>query len=117
MAEQLRVDKLDDLGAGFVYMLLPLIKRWSSWNQNNGFAGLLEHAYHRRSARTSKGYYCLVPSSARVGDLIGVFQGGEVPLVIRGYGEDWKLVGESYFHGIMHGEASVDSISKTFWFR
>ena len=115
-ATKAKVDEMSTRKAGFVYMALPLIKEWKSWSQDNGFASLLEHTYLRRFARTSQGYYCLVPPSTRVGDFVTIVEGGEVPLVIREYGEDWKLVGESYVHGIMHGEACRKDACKTFRF-
>ena len=117
LADTLQVDQWHTYAAGMAHILLPLVRKWRSWNEDSEFTGLLEHAYHRRFAKTSKGYYCLVPSSAREGDLFGVFQGGHVPLVIREFGEDWKLVGESYVHGIMQREAYKKGSCKVFWFR
>ena len=60
----------------------------------------------RRLARTEKGYLALVPHSSQPGDKIALCRGGKLPLVLRASLKDtWELVGCSYVHGIMHGEA------------
>jgi hypothetical protein len=60
----------------------------------------------RRLARTEKGYLALVPHSSQPGDRIALCRGGKLPLVLRASLKDtWELVGCSYVHGIMHGEA------------
>ncbi len=102
--------------AGAAYQFLPMLKsNWSTWLQNSEFTDLLDHSYNRRFAVTYKGYHCLTPPSARKSDMIAVFRGGDVPFVIREYGDDWKLIGEAYVHGIMDGEAFRESACKTFW--
>ncbi|KAH8744628.1 hypothetical protein F5883DRAFT_439740 [Diaporthe sp. PMI_573] len=47
----------------------------------------------------------MVPDHARVGDLICVLYGCDVPVVLRKIECHYKFIGESYVHGIMHGEA------------
>lgn len=60
----------------------------------------------RRFAVTAKGYPALVPERAQIGDHIVVLLGGDVPFVLRPRAEGhWSLVGESYIHGFMDGEA------------
>ena len=60
----------------------------------------------RRLARTEKGYLALVPHNSQPGDKIALCRGGKLPLVLRASLKDtWELVGCSYVHGIMHGEA------------
>ena len=68
--------------------------------------------------RTQKGYLGLVPDSSRVGDSVCLLQGASIPFILRlvdpkeeeGTGENleskerWKVVGESYVHGVMQGE-------------
>ncbi|KAK0707554.1 hypothetical protein B0H67DRAFT_316383 [Lasiosphaeris hirsuta] len=69
----------------------------------------------RSFAITEKGFYCLVPRVSRPGDKCCVLRGLGVPFIIR---ESWKngdlarkLLGESYIHGLMHGEA-IHMVSK-----
>jgi hypothetical protein len=57
--------------------------------------------------RTNIGW---APYGTREGDLIVVFEGGEIPFVIRPVTENtFVLVGECYLHGIMFGEAWADT--------
>ncbi|KAK0618886.1 heterokaryon incompatibility protein-domain-containing protein [Immersiella caudata] len=63
---------------------------------------------------TKGGYLGLGPASARVGDMILVFRGAAGPFVCRVAEADepqdgverFEIVGESYVHGLMHGEAT-----------
>ena len=73
--------------------------------QRRLFERYLTMAFGRKLARTEKGYLALVPAETRVGDSVGLFKGGKTPLVIRPVGDSWQLVGDSYVHGIMNGEA------------
>ena len=54
---------------------------------------------------TEDGYMGLVPNGGRLGDRVGIILGCDVPFVLRQVGNEWKLVGECYFHGLMDGEA------------
>jgi len=54
---------------------------------------------------TERRYVGLVPSDAAVGDQICLLHGGKVPFVMRQQGKAYRLIGECYIHGIMHGEA------------
>ncbi|KXS93961.1 hypothetical protein AC578_8 [Pseudocercospora eumusae] len=66
-------------------------------------------------------YHGLGPSEARLGDIVCVFFGCSVPVVLRpcrtGNNLEYKLVGEAYIYGIMEGKAiparGVDSEDKT----
>lgn len=71
-----------------------------------------ELAYGRSFCITSGGYLGLVPRMAKEGDRVAVVHGGPVPFVLheeegqRGSTEAvYSLVGDAYFHGLMHGEA------------
>lgn len=56
------------------------------------------------------------PRLLREGDEIVLVKGGMVPLVLRARGEGrWKLVGDAYVHGIMHGEAFDEDRCQTMW--
>lgn len=64
----------------------------------------------------------LVPPGAEIGDSIMLCSGGAVPLVTRrkaGNGCDgaWTLLGESYVHGVMQGEAFEEKLCKDLVFR
>jgi hypothetical protein len=69
------------------------------------FFMLMRPAFYSRFAITKMGYFALVPSTTRVDDQVGLFKGGKVPLIIRQEDNQSRLVGESYVHGIMQGEA------------
>jgi hypothetical protein len=58
----------------------------------------------RRFCTTEKGYFGLAPVDSRVGDVVCIFMGAQVPFVIRSCGSDYQLVGEAYVHGVMKGE-------------
>ncbi|KAL8717738.1 MAG: hypothetical protein Q9225_005049 [Loekoesia sp. 1 TL-2023] len=68
----------------------------------------LRVARNRQFCVTKNGYIGWIPLSARVGDRICLFLGGQVPYVIRPHKKkkgDWQFLGEAYIHGIMKGEA------------
>jgi hypothetical protein len=67
--------------------------------------------------KTLRGYIGMVPVSAQPGDKIGLFKGGKMPLIFRqvANGSTWQLVGESYIHGIMHGEAFEEVKCEEIW--
>ena len=51
----------------------------------------------------------LAPFTAQKGDQVAVFRGGNVPYIIRRYGnpdqKEWTYIGDAYVHGAMDGEA------------
>ncbi|KAH0558888.1 hypothetical protein GP486_004482 [Trichoglossum hirsutum] len=55
---------------------------------------------------TQRGYYCLGPWIAEPGDLCCVLLGANVPFVLRKTDKEnhYRLVGETYIHGLMRGE-------------
>jgi hypothetical protein len=60
---------------------------------------------HRKPFLTAKGYVGLGPSFAKEHDIVVVLFGCMMPFVLRPHGNEYKLVGEAYVHGIMKGEA------------
>ncbi|EPE29820.1 hypothetical protein GLAREA_00980 [Glarea lozoyensis ATCC 20868] len=66
---------------------------------------------------TSKGYIGLAPWNAREGDLVCIFKGGKTPFLLRlpPAGSVYQLVGETYVHGIMGGEAVAADASDNDW--
>lgn len=72
------------------------------------FRSKMTVATQRRMIRTKEGLIGLAPEHARKGDFVFLFKGGMVPLVLRKVEKiksRWTLIGDSYVHGIMHGEA------------
>jgi hypothetical protein len=59
----------------------------------------------RTFAMTERGYPALVPERARVGDIVCVLLGGDVPFVLRRGEENYTIIGEAYIHGFMDGKA------------
>jgi hypothetical protein len=53
---------------------------------------------------TESGYIGMVPQWSRVGDIICLIYGLDVPYVVREVGGRFRLVGNSYIHGLMDGE-------------
>ena len=54
---------------------------------------------------TKKGYLGLGPWNMKEEDVVFLVPGADAPIVLRPAEDKWKLVGEAYVHGIMHGEA------------
>jgi len=61
-----------------------------------------------RFLRSPKGYFCLAKRDVQDGDIIAVVIGSDMPLILRPYLDGYKLVGEVYVYGIMHGELVKD---------
>lgn len=62
----------------------------------------------RKPCLTERGFLGHVPDATRPEDLVAILLGSTVPFVIRRHEQDecaFRLVGESYIHGIMKGEA------------
>ncbi|KAF5541072.1 heterokaryon incompatibility het-6 [Fusarium mexicanum] len=55
---------------------------------------------------TEKGYLGLGPARTEVGDDVSLIAGAHVPFVLRKGNQGWILVGETYVHGVMYGEAA-----------
>jgi len=79
------------------------------------FRSKMTVATQRRMIKTKKGLIGLAPKLARKGDFICLFKGGMVPFVMRKVKSRWVLIGDSYLHGIMHGEAFEETKCETMW--
>ncbi|OCK72955.1 hypothetical protein K432DRAFT_340879, partial [Lepidopterella palustris CBS 459.81] len=67
--------------------------------------GMEKYALGRKFFVTKRGYFGLAPKEAKTGDRITVLFGLDVPLVCRKKEDSgYKVVGESYVHGLMEGE-------------
>jgi hypothetical protein len=64
--------------------------------------------YGRRLVQTTRGYLGLAPMSAEIGDSIVLTEGARVPLITRGKGEEWIMIGPAYVHGIMSGNVAIE---------
>lgn len=85
--------------------------------QRIGFPPESHLSNYRRMVRTKTGYIALAPRFAQADDWIGVFRGGKLPLVVRKDGDHYVLIGESYVHGIMKGEAWEEAKCEWMWFK
>ncbi|KAI0108135.1 HET-domain-containing protein [Daldinia grandis] len=65
------------------------------------------HSLNLRLFRTSRGSLGCGTSSCKKGDLVWIVQGSRVPLILRQVpsAENYELVGGTYLHGFMQGEA------------
>ncbi|KAH9874968.1 hypothetical protein J1614_004456 [Plenodomus biglobosus] len=61
----------------------------------------------RRLMVTNEGIVGMAPCRAREGDIVAVLFGCNIPLVLRGIGQDcWQVIGEAYAQGFMNGEVA-----------
>lgn len=74
----------------------------------------LRHWSQGRRFAIARDHLASVPDAARVGDLICIFVGGRVPVIVRPRADGYfELIGECFVHGIMHGRIDGSDI-KTF---
>jgi hypothetical protein len=57
----------------------------------------------RKIFTTEQGYLGLGLQSLQRGDQVVMFDGADVPFVLRKHGDDWKILGQCYLHGWMDG--------------
>ena len=89
-----------------------LIRAVGDYKKNIGLFGAGATAANQRCfCTTEKGFFGLVPGKVEVGDEVAILNGGNVPFILRRFesGNEqelvYRLVGDGYFHGLMHGEA------------
>ena len=71
-------------------------------------------SHDRRFAVTKNGRFCLVPKATQCGDLVCIPRNSRVPYIYRPLTEGYANIGETYVHGIMHGEISeVEDLEET----
>lgn len=70
----------------------------------------------RRLFLTIDGLLCLGPEQVRSGDEVWIVPGSRVPVVLRKTmdGNSYNLIGETYVHGIMCGEAVTKDFDRQF---
>lgn len=59
----------------------------------------------RRLFYSKEGYFGVGPAVMQPGDIVCILFGAQVPFILRRKDSRYQLVGESYVHGIMYGEA------------
>ncbi|KAL8993763.1 MAG: hypothetical protein Q9169_006109, partial [Polycauliona sp. 2 TL-2023] len=64
----------------------------------------LRVARNRKFCITQKRYMGWCPFNTEPGDRICILFGGQTPYVVRKEGAGYRLLGEAYIHGVMHGE-------------
>ncbi|KAI0547030.1 HET-domain-containing protein [Xylaria curta] len=117
----------DERGAHLGYWYIMLYHDKSSKiripkKESNFMKGVLDFYDHvaiamtqRRFFISHKGYIGLAPLGVEVGDHICVFAGGRVPFIVRAVQQNndptmsrlvCRLLGDSYVHGLMDGEAT-----------
>ena len=62
----------------------------------------------RRLITTEKGYLGLAVAATEPDDRICILAGCKTPLIVRPRGDDFRLIGECYVHGMMRGEIAKD---------
>lgn len=97
---------------------------WACLNENSyqpattkrGLEASEEDMRARKIFITEQGYLGLGPQSLQRGDQVVIFDGAEVPFVLRKHGADWKILGQCYLHGWMDGNyfghAIIDPFSQ-----
>ena len=70
-------------------------------------------AWHRKFFVTKNGRIGLGPHGMHAGEKVVIFSGGKVPFIVRKDPTGYKLCGEAYVHGLMHGEAIQDGLEFT----
>ncbi|KAK3708335.1 hypothetical protein LTR37_011600 [Vermiconidia calcicola] len=67
---------------------------------------LTQACHNRRVFCTSSGHAGVGSKVLKEGDIIAALYGAENPFALRSSGEEYRLLGEYYVHGIMDGEAT-----------
>ncbi|KAI5924621.1 HET-domain-containing protein [Camillea tinctor] len=81
------------------------------------FFSLVGITKQRRFFITQKGYIGLGPRETKVDDKIVILQGYQVPILARcTISDDFRVVGDSYVHGIMEGEMFDEQKCQLLWF-
>ena len=100
-----------------VTLVLTVLKVRGKYKKGSGlaFTSRLEQTGGRRLVRTQAGYIGLAVHGAEVGDYVALFKGARMPFVIRSDPDHWRLVGDSYIHGVMNGESWQVDRCERFW--
>jgi hypothetical protein len=94
MKERLRNDKVAQ-------------KLWRSAIQGESrrfFLELVNTIQGRVFFTTSRGYMGFGAMGAQLGDQVCILGGAKIPFILRNHDTHYKMIGDSYLHGIMQGE-------------
>ncbi|KAK3986625.1 heterokaryon incompatibility protein 6, OR allele [Cladorrhinum sp. PSN332] len=81
----------------------------STWRSLGEFFPFMTKVTDRRVGASERGYLCLLPKHAQIGDRVAILKGGRVPVVLRPRDDGcFDFIGETYVHGIMGGEALME---------
>lgn len=89
-----------------VWLLWPArrLPHWSSSASAKNLRLTLLSLAGRRLFTTNSGFVGLAPEAAQSGDVIAVVWGCDFPIVLRPCGDEYRVLGECYVHGLMGGE-------------
>ncbi len=84
--------------------------RWARWivpkNPTNGqFALDIAVSNYRRVIKTRVGLIGIASGTIKKGDLITICNGGKLSILLRAQGDEFKVVGDAYVHGLTDGSA------------
>ncbi|KAF6832438.1 heterokaryon incompatibility protein [Colletotrichum musicola] len=85
--------------------------------QNAWDHGVTGYTKERRLFLTDGGLLCLGPQEVERGDEVWIVRGSRVPMLLRKAEEteeSYRLVGETYVHGAMYGEAVTEEVERQF---
>ncbi|KAH8658186.1 heterokaryon incompatibility protein-domain-containing protein [Xylariales sp. PMI_506] len=100
------VEKKHEMAAAFV---LKMSQREYSKDVHEYFTHVETNSFQRKLFILDAGYLGLGLETMQVGDEVYVLAGADVPFIIRRDGPDrYRLIGEAYVHGMMHGEAIAE---------
>jgi hypothetical protein len=117
-AWQDQVDQLKSAEDVVDFLKTPIKHRKQSYSYWLTAAALFERLGNGRFFVTKRGYIGIAPNRAHIGDQIYIVHGASVPFVLRpakhpGFVSAYTLIGETYVHGIMYGEAlAFDNVSR-----
>lgn len=88
----------------FRWQLLGRTAVAETWFRFIYYRGSIRAIFDRCFVRSEQGNYGLCPRDTMENDRLVLLQGANVPLVLRPSGQNWILVGECFFYGVMYGE-------------
>ncbi|KAI3335857.1 HET-domain-containing protein [Ustulina deusta] len=95
---------------GIIDNAVPLVER----GQEQFYRKSRLRCFNRALIITMRGFLGLAPFNAQLGDVVAILHGSKVPFVLRKDDKNglYSLLGESYIHGIMYGEAIRNGCNK-----
>jgi hypothetical protein len=97
------IDRIPPIGQP---SFLDVLKTMAAGGSAESFAALARNfCFNRSFFVTSDGRLGIGPAEIRRGDTISIIFGGAVPYILRAQGTHYVLIGESYVHGLMDGQA------------